>query len=68
LRSWVQPDLHPSWNGFNTALDAMPVRVVTFSENEKVELLVNGKSIGRKPVSKATEYKAEFFIRYEPGR
>ena len=67
LRSWVQPDLHPSWNGFDSAVDAMPVKVVTFSENEELELLVNGKSIGRKPVSKATEYKAEFFIRYEPG-
>jgi beta-galactosidase len=67
LRSWVQPDLHPSWSGFNSDLDAMPVKVVAFSENDEVELFVNGKSIGRKPVSKSTEYKAEFFVRYEPG-
>ena len=43
------------------------MKVVAFSENEEVELFVNGKSVGRKPVSRATEYKAEFWIRYVSG-
>jgi len=67
LTSWNQDDLHPVWNGFGLPSDYLPHKVVVFSENEEVELFVNGHSIGRKPVSKATEYKAVFWARFEPG-
>jgi len=67
LISWNQDDLHPVWSGFGLPADYMPRKVVVFSENEEVELFVNGRSLGRKPVSKATEYKAVFYVRFEPG-
>ena len=67
LTNWNEEDLHAVWNGFGLPSDYLPHRVVVFSENEQVELFVNGRSYGRKPVSKATEYKAVFYARYEPG-
>jgi len=67
LVSWNQDDLHPVWSGFGLPSDYLPHKVVVFSENEEVELFVNGHSFGRKPVSKATEYKAVFWARFEPG-
>jgi len=67
LANWNQDDLHPVWNSFGLPADYMPRKVVVFSENEEVELFVNGRSIGRKPVSRATEYKAVFYARFEPG-
>jgi beta-galactosidase len=67
LTNWNEEDLHPVWNGFGLPSDYLPHKVVVFSENEDVELFVNGRSYGRKPVSRATEYKAVFYARYEPG-
>lgn len=67
LTNWNEEDLHPVWNGFGLPSDYLPHKVVVFSEDEEVELFVNGRSFGRKPVSKATEYKAVFYARYEPG-
>ncbi|QUD90331.1 glycoside hydrolase family 2 TIM barrel-domain containing protein [Phenylobacterium montanum] len=67
LRNWVQDDLVPAWEGFGLPADYMPHKVAVFSENEEVELFVNGRSLGRKPTSKATEYKATFWARFEPG-
>ena len=67
LLNWVQDDLHPMWNGFGLPADYMPHKIVVFSEDEEVELFINGRSLGRKPVSKATEYKAVFHARFEPG-
>jgi beta-galactosidase len=67
LLNWNEEDLHPMWNGFGIPADYMPHKIVVFSENEEVELFVNGRSLGRKPVSKATEYKAIFWARFEPG-
>jgi hypothetical protein len=68
LRSLVQPDLHPNWNGFNSILDAMPVKVVTFSENEEVELLVNGKSIGASPFRRQPNTRRSFSSVTSQGR
>ena len=67
LLNWKQEDLHPVWSGFGLPSDYLPHKVVVFSENDEVELFVNGRSLGRKPVSHATEYKAIFYARFEPG-
>lgn len=64
ISAWTQPDLFAAWQSVNSFF---PMKVVAFSENEEVELFVNGKSVGRKLVSRATEYKAEFWIRYVSG-
>lgn len=38
-----------------------------YAGGDEVELLVNGRSIGRKPCGKETEYYALFPLPYEPG-
>jgi len=63
-QAWVHPDLVESWDGFHPFF---PVKIVVFSENEEVELFVDGQSMGRKPVSRATEYKTQFWARYKAG-
>ncbi|HEU5019167.1 MAG TPA: glycoside hydrolase family 2 TIM barrel-domain containing protein [Pseudolabrys sp.] len=67
LTNWVQDDLHPVWHAFGLPADYMPHKIVVFSEDDEVELFLNGRSLGRKPVSKATEYRAVFYARFEPG-
>lgn len=61
---WVQQDLLQTWSDLRS-IGAN--QVVVFSEDEEVELFVNGDSIGRKPVSRLTEYKTYFWVNYEPG-
>jgi len=56
LRSWTWPDYEGR---------TMAVRVA--STGEEVRLLLNGNEVGTKPVSRATEYKAEFQVPYAAG-
>lgn len=56
LRSWT-------WPGY----EGRTVNVRVYSSGEQVRLLLNGKEIGVKPVSAATQLKAEFQVPYEPG-
>ena len=62
---WVQEDIHPSWNW--AGYEGQSVQVVVFSAYPEVELLLNGKSIGKQPVSEQTEYKARFEVPYQSG-
>jgi beta-galactosidase len=61
---WVQEDLVQGWGRWTPRGES---KVVVFSEDEEVELFLNGESLGRKPVSVATEYKTSFFLHFEPG-
>lgn len=63
---WSLEDLHPSWTW--TGQEGKPLQVVVYSEFPEVELFLNGKGLGRKPTSVATEYKAEYQVPYAPGR
>ena len=56
LRSWT-------WPGY----EGRTVAVRVASTGDQVRLLLNGKEVGTKPVSRATEYKAEFQIPYAAG-
>jgi beta-galactosidase len=56
LRSWT-------WPGY----EGRTVAVRVASTGDQVRLLLNGKEVGTKPVSRATEYKAEFQLPYAPG-
>jgi beta-galactosidase len=47
--------------------EGKPTRVDVYSADDEVELLVNGRSIGRKPAGDAAQYKASFDVVYEPG-
>ena len=63
---WSHPDVHPSWTW--RGQEGKPLEVLVYSELPEVELFLNGKSLGRKPVSAGTEYKAAFDVSYAPGR
>lgn len=41
---------------------------MVYSELPEVELFLNGKSLGRKPVSVESEYKTAYQVPYAPGR
>lgn len=63
---WVQPDLHPSWTWPEAVGKVLDVEV--YSALDSVELFVNGKSLGKKLTSVATEYKANYQVPYEQGQ
>jgi len=67
LKRWEQPDLLDSWQSLGGVGDFLDRKVVVYSENEEVELFVNGLSKGRKPVNLASEYKTEFWVRFKAG-
>jgi len=62
---WSLDDVHQSWSW--AGQEGKPLEVVVYSEFPEVELLLNGKSVGRKPLGLATEYKASFDVPYAPG-
>lgn len=63
---WSLHDLHPSWTW--KGQEGKPLKVAVYSEHPEVELFLNGRSLGRKAVSRQTEYKAAYAVPYEPGR
>nr|WP_314465410.1 glycoside hydrolase family 2 TIM barrel-domain containing protein [uncultured Clostridium sp.] len=60
---WPECDNSWTWPGFQ----GKPVQVEVYSAGEEVELILNGKSIGRQPAGKENRYTADFHISYEPG-
>ncbi len=56
LDSWT----YPGWEG-------KPTRVDVYSADEEVELLINGRSAGRKPAGTTQQNKATFEVTYQPG-
>lgn len=62
---WSLDDVHPSWTW--PGQENKPLEVNVYSEFPEVELLLNGKSLGRKAVGAESEYKAIFKVPYAPG-
>jgi len=62
---WAWHDALASWTW--PGHEAAPVTVEVYSDADEVELLVNGRSLGRKPAGEDHRYRAEFDTRYEPG-
>ncbi len=62
---WAWSDTLASWTwpGFEDA----PVKVEVYSDADEVELLVNGRALGRRPVGQDNRFRTEFDTRYEPG-
>lgn len=56
LRSWTWP-----------GNEGRTVKVRVFTAGDEVRLLLNGKEVGTKPVSAATELRTEFDVPYAPG-
>lgn len=63
---WSLDDVHPSWTW--PGQEGRRQEVQVYSEFPEVELFLNGKSLGRKPVGQDSEYKALYEVPYAPGR
>ena len=58
----------PTWESWNwQGWEGKPVEVEVYTKVPEVTLYLNGKPIGTKAVSRATEYKAVFTVPYEAG-
>ncbi|MGP0031610.1 MAG: glycoside hydrolase family 2 TIM barrel-domain containing protein [Acidimicrobiales bacterium] len=61
--SWSDSVSSWSWDGF----EGKPVTVEVYADADEVELLVNGRSLGRRPAGAEHRYRAEFEAVFEPG-
>lgn len=64
-RSWSYYDEMPSWTWNVATGTSMRVRVYT--SGDSVELLLNGASLGTKPVTEADKMRVTFDVPYSPG-
>lgn len=62
---WMWKDNIESWTW--PGYEGKPALVDVLSDAEEVELLLNGRSLGRKPAGENNEYMAVFELPYEPG-
>jgi beta-galactosidase len=62
---WSWSDTVSSWTWPGN--EGAPVRVEVYSNADEVELLVNGRGVGREPVGPTQRLRAEFVTPYEPG-
>ena len=67
LSLWGFPDVQKDWN--YEGMEGKPVKLIVLSGAQEVEVLVNGKSIGRKNVEteRPLPRSATFETIYEPG-
>ncbi len=61
--SWPACENHWTWHGF----EGKPLYVDVYSAAKEVELILNGKSLGRKGSGKENGFTAGFDLIYEPG-
>ncbi|MNO14202.1 Beta-galactosidase [compost metagenome] len=61
--SWSDSISSWSWNGF----EGKSVKVEVYAAESEVELLLNGRSVGKSPAGEKNRFKAEFDLVYEPG-
>jgi len=62
---WRWRDVWPSWTW--PEMEGREMDVEVYSNCEKVTLMLNGREIGTKPVSRKTRYTARFKVPYQPG-
>lgn len=62
---WVISDSAVNWNWDGT--EGKPVIVEVYAQGDEVELLLNGKSIGKKAAGKKAGFRTLFETVYEPG-
>jgi beta-galactosidase len=62
---WGWPDVDANWTW--PGMDLRTFKVEVYSACEKVELFLNGRSLGTQPATKAEKFIASFTVPYEPG-
>ncbi len=62
---WMWRDAIASWTW--SGWEGKPARVIVLSASEEVELLLNGRSLGKRPAGRANAFEAEFEFSYTPG-
>jgi beta-galactosidase len=62
---WAWSDSIASWTWPGS--EGAPVTVEVYSDADEVEVLVNGRSLGRRPAGENHRFRAEFEAVYEPG-
>ncbi len=65
ISPWGWPDVISSWTW--PGYEGKPTVVEVYSVDDEIELFLNGKTLGRKPVGKANRYTASFELSYEAG-
>jgi beta-galactosidase len=65
LTYWGWPDVWPNWTW--PGREGQPFKVDVYSACEKVELFLNGKSLGAKPATRQERFIATFEVPYQPG-
>ncbi|MDQ8735612.1 glycoside hydrolase family 2 TIM barrel-domain containing protein [Paenibacillus sp. LHD-38] len=65
LGRWGWPDCENAWSW--VGYEGKPTKVDIYSSAEEVELILNGKSLGRKPAGRDNRYTAQFDLAFEPG-
>ncbi len=62
---WAWNDVVSSWSW--AGHEGAPVTVEVYADADEVELLLDGRSLGRGPAGAANRFRAEFETTYEPG-
>lgn len=62
---WGFDDVQDSWTW--PGQEGKNLGVVVFSSCDEVDLLLNGKSLGRRATAREPRYRAEYGVAYEPG-
>ncbi len=65
VSGWGWEDVRFSWNW--PGMEGKPLKVEVYFESEAIELLLNGRSIGRARADESVRYRAVFEVPYEPG-
>lgn len=60
---WKDESADWNWEGF----EMKPMQVSVYSSCDEVQLLLNGKSLGRKCTNRSTRFTAEWQVPYEAG-
>jgi beta-galactosidase len=63
--AWSWSDSISSWTWPGS--EEKPIKIEVYSDADEVELLVNGKSVGRAPAGEGSRFKAIFNTVYLPG-
>lgn len=63
---WAWSDAVATWSW--PGRDGEPITIAVYGDaRDEVELLVNGRSLGRQPVGEGLPFRTEFDTTYEPG-